>query len=203
MRALKEADVVLAVGCRFSSWLREDGHPITPGAPDQWIIHVDQDPTTPGRAQGVALSLIGDAQAVLEQILEHIPPQSAKAEEPGPWLKELVGLQLARRRQLELASDNTTPLHPARLARDFGALLPDDALVVYDGGHTTFWTIDMTRPGIRVRDSTTREWRSWGSALHSPMASRPHILIAWSSTSWETVHSDSRCRNWTPHAGRN
>ena len=35
-------------------------------------------------------------------------------------------------------------MHPAALARAIGRALPHDALAVYDGGHTTFWSNDLT-----------------------------------------------------------
>jgi len=41
-------------------------------------------------------------------------------------------------------------MHPAALARAIGEWLPDDALVVYDGGHTTFWSNDLT-PALEPR----------------------------------------------------
>ena len=46
-------------------------------------------------------------------------------------------------------------MHPAPLARAIGGWLPDDALAVYDGGHTTFWSNDLTRalePRTRFHD---------------------------------------------------
>jgi thiamine pyrophosphate-dependent acetolactate synthase large subunit-like protein len=35
-------------------------------------------------------------------------------------------------------------MHPAQLARALGETIPDDALVVYDGAHTSFWSNDLT-----------------------------------------------------------
>ncbi len=43
-------------------------------------------------------------------------------------------------------------MHPAQLARALGEALPEDALVVYDGAHTSFWSNDLTPvPGPRTR----------------------------------------------------
>jgi acetolactate synthase-1/2/3 large subunit len=41
-------------------------------------------------------------------------------------------------------------MHPAALADALGRALPDDALAVYDGGHTTFWSNDLT-PALEPR----------------------------------------------------
>jgi acetolactate synthase-1/2/3 large subunit len=43
-----------------------------------------------------------------------------------------------------LADAGGDPLHPAALADEIGRALPADSLVVYDGGHTTFWSNDFT-----------------------------------------------------------
>jgi acetolactate synthase-1/2/3 large subunit len=43
-------------------------------------------------------------------------------------------------------------MHPAALAQEIARALPGDALAVYDGGHTTFWSNDFTP----VRDVRTR-----------------------------------------------
>jgi acetolactate synthase-1/2/3 large subunit len=41
-------------------------------------------------------------------------------------------------------------MHPAALARELGDALPADSLVVYDGGHTSFWSNDLT-PALEPR----------------------------------------------------
>ncbi|HEX6723593.1 MAG TPA: thiamine pyrophosphate-dependent enzyme, partial [Burkholderiaceae bacterium] len=43
-----------------------------------------------------------------------------------------------------LAEEPGAVMHPAALASAIGRALPDDALAVYDGGHTTFWSNDLT-----------------------------------------------------------
>ena len=46
-------------------------------------------------------------------------------------------------------------MHPAALAQALGRALPADALAVFDGGHTTFWSNDLTpvfAPRTRFHD---------------------------------------------------
>jgi thiamine pyrophosphate-dependent acetolactate synthase large subunit-like protein len=69
LRAMKEADVALAVGCRWSSWMWESGVPAVRGLPDQHLIHVDVDPTMIGRRVATSVPIHGDAQAVLRRLL--------------------------------------------------------------------------------------------------------------------------------------
>jgi len=47
------------------------------------------------------------------------------------------------------------PMHPAALAQEIGRCMPADSLVVHDGGHTSFWSNELTptsRPGTRFHD---------------------------------------------------
>jgi acetolactate synthase-1/2/3 large subunit len=50
---------------------------------------------------------------------------------------------------------DSEPMHPAALAQAIGRALPRDALVVFDGGHTSFWSNDLTpvqAPRTRFHD---------------------------------------------------
>ncbi|MDD7972180.1 thiamine pyrophosphate-binding protein [Roseinatronobacter alkalisoli] len=141
-RAIAEADVILAVGCRFSSWM---WHGTGPGfAPDAALIHVDIDPAMIGMVTPVALGIVADARAALGAISDALPQQEPVADVAG-WRD---GLR-AEWKQYQGAMDSGTPLwgeggiHPAHLSRALAGLLPDDSLVVYDGGHTTFWSNDI------------------------------------------------------------
>jgi thiamine pyrophosphate-dependent acetolactate synthase large subunit-like protein len=154
LRALREADVVLAVGCRFSSWLWEGMAPGGAQNPAQRLIHLDREPTEIGRLRPAAVGLVGDARAVLEQLLEAIEADSGSAE-PG-WRAALRDEHLAYLSGLRtLGAGETDPMHPAQLAAAVGAALPPGALVVYDGAHTSFWSNDLTpvtEPRTRFHD---------------------------------------------------
>ena len=57
----------------------------------------------------------------------------------------------AYERQLDtMADEHSDVMHPAALARAIGQAMPPDALAVFDGGHTTFWSNDFT-PVTEVR----------------------------------------------------
>jgi acetolactate synthase-1/2/3 large subunit len=137
LRALREADVVLAVGCRFSSWLWDGSTIAVRGR----LVQVDVDPQIVGRARPVDVGLVGDARAVLEQLLAALGPGAADPE----WRAGLAAEhRAARAAYLDAADDGDAVPHPAALADALGRALPDDALVVYDGAHTSFFTNDLT-----------------------------------------------------------
>jgi thiamine pyrophosphate-dependent acetolactate synthase large subunit-like protein len=142
LRAAQEADVVLAIGCRFSSWLWTDrGTLLNPAAR---VIQIDVDPARIGKSVPVEIGICADAKLTLDAMnaavaeCRHIAP-------PRPWVDELAGLYRDHRGRLRaLAASSGEPMHPAALAQAIGESLPPAALVTVDGGHTTFWTNDFT-----------------------------------------------------------
>ncbi len=55
-----------------------------------------------------------------------------------------VRARLRRRALAAMARDPDPTMHPAALAKAIADALPGDALAVFDGGHTTFWSNDFT-----------------------------------------------------------
>lgn len=141
-QAFDEADVVLALGCRFSSWLWDEAGPLVRRR--HKLINVNVDPAALGAPALHEVALIADAKAALADLLTAL--QGAPLQVEAAWLPRLrAARQADEARIAQLAHDDRDPvLHPATLARAIGAALPADAIVVYDGGHTSFWSNDCT-----------------------------------------------------------
>jgi thiamine pyrophosphate-dependent acetolactate synthase large subunit-like protein len=150
VRALSEADVVLAVGCRFSSWLWEGSRPLI-GSGGQRLVQVDVDPTRIGALVPVDVGVVGDAKVALGALLDVLgdEPRDASA-----WVTSLLESRDAHRAAL-IPDDPGDPLHPGVATAALADVLPDEAVVVYDGGHTTFWSNDLipaTEPRTRFHE---------------------------------------------------
>jgi thiamine pyrophosphate-dependent acetolactate synthase large subunit-like protein len=85
--ALEQADVVLAVGCRFA-------HRSTKGLmlkldfkPGQALIHIDIDPTVIGLMHKPALGIVGDARDGLRGLLASLGYGAAASEWDPSWLR--------------------------------------------------------------------------------------------------------------------
>jgi thiamine pyrophosphate-dependent acetolactate synthase large subunit-like protein len=158
MRALRDADVVLAAGCRFSSWLWEGAEVAGAQNRDQRLIHLDIEPGEIGRLRPADIGLVGDAQAGLRSLLEQCDIEDRSASADPQWrtgLWEQRQAYLAALGALADGSPASGPMHPAALARALGDAVPADALVVYDGAHTSFWSNDLTpvsAPRTRFHD---------------------------------------------------
>jgi len=87
-KAIQTADVILGVGMRFDD--RVTGNTAT-FAPRAKIVHIDIDPAAIGRNVPVAVGIVGDARAVVEQLLTVVAPRDCL-----PWRKEIAALMRPR-----------------------------------------------------------------------------------------------------------
>jgi acetolactate synthase-1/2/3 large subunit len=129
--AFKEADLVMIVGTR-------QNYVIDFGRPPRWnpgatMIQVDIDPAEVGRNRRVDAALVGDAKAVLGQLLAAGGEWSGN-HRYGRWVSYLASLNEEKTlEQEQRMSVDTKPIHPLRLCKEVRDLLPDDAVLCVDG----------------------------------------------------------------------
>jgi acetolactate synthase I/II/III large subunit len=138
--AARNADVILALGCRFSdihssSWL--PGY--TYNIPPTKLIHVDIDSQEIGRNYPTELGIVGDAREVLRQLLELAEKKGPKRER-SPWHEQVAGYkeEWTNFIEQEKASD-AVPIDPRRLIKELRAAAPDDTLMITDTGNHQTW----------------------------------------------------------------
>ncbi|SIQ43221.1 acetolactate synthase-1/2/3 large subunit [Rhizobium sp. RU35A] len=145
--ALARADLVLAVGCRFSSWLWNDQGALTNGAAD--LININIDPMSLGANARHALGIWADAKHALTDLIAALEGRTMP--DRSAWLGEMRAVYEGYCGKLDrMSEDEGAVMHPARLGRALGRLMPENALVAYDGGHTSFWSNDLT-PALEER----------------------------------------------------
>jgi acetolactate synthase-1/2/3 large subunit len=146
--AFAGADIILAVGCRFSSWMW-DRHGALARRRHR-LININLDPGVLGAPAAHEIAIQADADAALADLLAELGPQADVAADPD-WLPHLRRVRSEYESKLHrMADEPSEPMHPAALARAIASALPPDSIVVYDGGHTTFWSNDLT-PACDVR----------------------------------------------------
>ena len=118
------ADVVLFIGCRAGSVTTERWRHPAPGSAK--ILHIDVDPSVPGKNYKVDLPIIGDAKLALAALDEALEGHQAAPR------KFSVAAKYEKFRQL--AQSNETPIKPERVVHELGNVLDDDAIVVADPG---------------------------------------------------------------------
>jgi thiamine pyrophosphate-dependent acetolactate synthase large subunit-like protein len=152
-QAFEQADVVLSVGCRFSSWMWDEAGPFA--RPKHRVININIDPSALGSPVMHEVAIQADAALALDDLLAALTTQRLNAD--GGWLKSIAVVRQAYETKLASMIDVVDGvMHPAALATAIGKTLPPEALAVFDGGHTTFWSNDLTP----VHDVRTR--------LHEP-----------------------------------
>ena len=141
LQAFDEADVIVSVGCRFSSWLWDELGPLA--RRQHRLVNINIDPMALGAPALHEVAMQADARSALEDLLAALPGHPPGTE--AQWLPRLRQRRSEyERRLVEMAGDTALPMHPAALAHALGRALPRDALVVFDGGHTSFWSNDLT-----------------------------------------------------------
>ena len=140
--AFESADVVLGVGCRWSSWMWDQGGPFVRRAHRHVNINIDASALGAPALHEVGIQ--ADARAALIDLLAALGPAEGMQAE-ADWLPSM---RTERRRHEDMlaamAAERSPVMHPAALAQAIGAAMPADALAVFDGGHTTFWSNDLT-----------------------------------------------------------
>jgi acetolactate synthase-1/2/3 large subunit len=138
--AARNADVILAFGCRFSdihtsSWL--PGY--TYNIPPTKLIHVDIDAQEIGRNYPTELGIVGDAREVLKQLLA-LAEQRGPKRDRSPWHDQVEGWQSEWTNfiEQEKASD-AVPIDPRRVIKELRAAAPPDTLMITDTGNHQTW----------------------------------------------------------------
>jgi thiamine pyrophosphate-dependent acetolactate synthase large subunit-like protein len=152
-QAFEQTDVILSVGCRFSSWMWDEAGPMA--RPQHKIININIDPSALGAPVMHEVAIQADAAMALNDLITALRGVAVNTDQA--WLPKMRAVRIAYDEKLSQMNDFADGLmHPAALASEIGKAMPLDALAVFDGGHTTFWSNDLTP----VHDVRTR--------LHEP-----------------------------------
>lgn len=107
--------------------------------PDTPIIHIDIDPAQPGKNYVTQVPLIGDARAVLRQLLAELG--HADASERADWAEHCrVGRAAWWKSHEQHWKSDAAPIRPERLAVELTKALPENAVVVADTGYAAAWS---------------------------------------------------------------
>jgi acetolactate synthase-1/2/3 large subunit len=128
--ALQNADLIIALGVRFSDRITGDGVGFAPKAK---IVHVDIDPAEIGKNVRADFPIVGSVESVLAGLNE--AEISVDSEE---WITELDEF----RRSHPLVAENPhSPDHlgPQELVQLAGRIFPEDTILATDVGQNQMW----------------------------------------------------------------
>jgi len=131
-RLIQQADVLLAIGMRFSDR--------TTSRPDDFcrdarIIHLDIDPSEIEKNKEVNIFIVGDARKTLKDIYELLAGQLDRNADSS--LERIKGVKELLRQQI--ASNSGKGLSPYQVLSETRKLLPRDAIVTTEVGQNQMW----------------------------------------------------------------
>jgi len=138
-QATTEADVVLALGTKFS-------YTLALGKPPAWkdsqkLIHVDIDPSIIGRSKPIALGIVADCKQYLTQLLVELNKNNRV--EKRDWLETLAAnKKRAQAASIRKASNDEVPIHPIRMVKEIYEFMDEDAILITDGGDLTVFAVE-------------------------------------------------------------
>jgi acetolactate synthase-1/2/3 large subunit len=128
------ADVVLAVGCRFSDWSASSySKGITFSLPPGKLVQIDIEPHEIGKNYPVEVGILADAKPALADLTEAIGTATGRED----YLAEIASLKAdwAQKESTRLDSDQT-PFTSQRPLRDLRKLMDRDGIIVSGSGNT-------------------------------------------------------------------
>ena len=155
--AMRETDFVLVVGTRMN-WMVQYGHRFNR---DAKIVQIDIDEAELGHNRDIDLGIVGDAKAVMSQLLAEA--QNREADWAGrlesDWIVTLRDVEDRRAQQSSaLLNSDQTPMHPLRLCKEIREFLDRDAILSVDGNeilHFGRQSLPTFVPGHRLNSGVT------------------------------------------------
>ena len=134
----QNADVILAVGCRFSDRITSSYRPgVTFDIPPTKLIQVDLDPFEIGRSYPVEVGIVGDARSVLEDIAAGLHQHGESGDyRQTEYYAELQDLKAQWDEHLSpMRTTDHRPMTNSRALVELRDALPRDAILVTDSSN--------------------------------------------------------------------
>ncbi len=171
------ADVVLYIGSHQGGASTLMKQMPQPGVE---IIHVDINPAQPGSNYPNVLPLIGDAQAVVGQMVE-----AAGTGQPGAhsgWISQQQDVLKAwREKEHDHMFGGSIPIRPEQLAQEVANACPDDTLFVADTGYSAAWSgafMDLPAGKNYLACEGSLSW-AFPAAMGAKAGSPDRPVVAW------------------------
>jgi thiamine pyrophosphate-dependent acetolactate synthase large subunit-like protein len=153
--ALREADLIISVATR-SNYV--NGHLKSPRfSAEAKVVQINIDPQEIGLTRPCDVGIVGDAKAVLEQLLEQ-GGSRLNRERYRAWTDHLETLNQEKSLKAEeRLNTDQSPMHPLSLCKEVRDFLPRDAILVVDGQEILNYarqSIPTFHPGHRLNSGT-------------------------------------------------
>lgn len=140
--AFEAADVIVVVGTPFDFRLRYGK-----SLKAKTVVQIDMSYATIGRNRDIDLGLVGDVGVILAAVTRASSGNANAANARDAWVSQLREKEKAavEARMPKLLNDST-PIHPYRLAYEIDRFLTDNSIFVGDGGDVVTFAGNVVRP---------------------------------------------------------
>jgi len=161
--ALNNCDLLILLGARVN-----DRAVLALENADLRIIHIDIDPAEIGKNLPVSIPIVGDAGAVLEQILEIITPQ--KHTEWVGGIAASVSKPTAASNPVAASKPNC--VNPKEFIHILNRLIPDNTVISADVGQNQIWTAANIAIGENSRFITSGGMGTMGYSVPAAIGAK-------------------------------
>jgi acetolactate synthase I/II/III large subunit len=139
IEAVAAADLVIAVGTEIGEPIHYGvGRHWSKGHTDRKWIYVERDPLAFGVNRPIDVPLVGDLRDVVPQLTAAVAPAARTA--PAALRQAEAAHARFKDELFAAAPARSSPIHTARLAMEATAALPEDAVLIRDGGSVSIFT---------------------------------------------------------------
>ena len=167
------SDVVLAIGTELGEALNYGrGHAWKTGDADRKWIYVERDATAIGVNRPIDVPLVGDLKDIVPQLTDALG--GLQREAPARLAEWTQIRDDAKRALMDRIPEAAQPIHTGRLAIEATKVLPDDTILVRDGGAASMWFSALLQ--WTPRDAMwSSNWGAIGNGL--PMALGAQLAV--------------------------
>ena len=143
--AIARADVVLAVGTEIGEPVHYGtGRHWSSGRTDRKWIYIERDASAFGVNRPIEVPLVGDLRDVVPQLLSQLQSPRSGHKLQARFPQDYSSLQQEAFEQLAAAVDSAPegpPIHPAHMALEVSRALPENPVIIRDGGAICLWNM--------------------------------------------------------------
>jgi acetolactate synthase-1/2/3 large subunit len=141
---LQKVDVALILGSRITELMNYGYMPYF--SDDAKLIQVDIKGEEIGRNRAIDIPIIGDVKGVLTQMIKNTEDKIKGPRQPTSWVNTIQEYlkKFEERLEKEGASEKV-PIQPQRLVTEVRNFMPEDGIIILDGGDTTIWGLTYLR----------------------------------------------------------
>lgn len=175
---VKSADLIVAVGVRFSEVLTQG---YTLFSSDQSIIHIDIDSGSIGKIYSPVIGMVADAKEALKAFLENADKFPLENKEKR--LRWIAERRYIYEELLSSNQENNTKMDPRKVIDDLQALLPSNAIITNDAGNFSGWLhqfYQFSCPGTYIGPTSGAMGYGLPAAIGAKLAHPERVVVSLS-----------------------